>query len=202
LLREACAHAQKGVLVSTPKYETAQEELCGNALEKHRSVWAAKDFRRIGPVQVKTLGGDTLLAIFPRSTLPKLKFQRPRKREAGDLRLQLARKELLKLVQPDTQFILVDEEQMRGTLSYKGALPFLERDGQYWGAPEDDKTAIDELERLHESGAQLIVFIPSTFWWLQHYGQFAEYLRATYKCLRDDAQLIAFDLGGGDQAGQ
>src|SRR5438093_871633 len=45
LLREAVNKASKAVIVSTPKYETAQPDLCGNELERHRSLWSAKDFR-------------------------------------------------------------------------------------------------------------------------------------------------------------
>ena len=39
LLKEAFEHACKAVIVSTPKYETGQADLCGNELERHRSLW-------------------------------------------------------------------------------------------------------------------------------------------------------------------
>src|SRR6185503_6455462 len=46
VLREAVVKANKAVIVSTPKYETDQADLCGNELERHRSLWSAKDFRK------------------------------------------------------------------------------------------------------------------------------------------------------------
>ena len=50
------------------------------------------------------------------------------------------------------KFILVDEEQLRGDLGLDRAIPFLEKDGQWWGAPADDETALRELERLRQAG--------------------------------------------------
>jgi len=88
----------------------------------------------------------------------------------------------------------VDEEHMRGTLRHTRSLPFLERDGEYWGPPPDDATAIRELERLRESGAKTIVFIWTTFWWLKHYAQFERHLRRSYRCLRENEAVVAFDL--------
>src|SRR5438552_4459580 len=42
-LGDALDNCNKAVIVSTPKYETAQTNLCGNELERHRSLWSAKD---------------------------------------------------------------------------------------------------------------------------------------------------------------
>ena len=38
LLSDAFTKAGKAVIVSTPKFETAQEDLCGNELERHRTI--------------------------------------------------------------------------------------------------------------------------------------------------------------------
>src|SRR5687768_16646142 len=45
LLRRCVAKAKKAVVLSTPKHETLQEDLCGNELERHRSLWNANDFK-------------------------------------------------------------------------------------------------------------------------------------------------------------
>ena len=194
LLREALEHASKAVIVSTPKYETGQEDLCGNEFERHRSLWTAADFRRAGTARVKTVGNDTLLAVLPH---PGVKIdlamsQRPRHEEAS--KMQLARREIGKLIPPGEQFILADEEHIRASLHLENALPFLEKDGEYWGPPENDRMAIDELERMRKNGAGFILFISSTFWWLDYYKQFALHLRSCFECLRDDDCLIAFRL--------
>src|SRR6266704_4473654 len=40
-LRDAVEKSSKAVIVTTPKYETAQPDLCANELERHRSLWSA-----------------------------------------------------------------------------------------------------------------------------------------------------------------
>ena len=60
------------------------------------------------------------------------------------------------LIPPGDTFILVDHEVFRDELAIgRRAMPFLERDGEYWGPPPDDLTAIQELERLRRSGSEL-----------------------------------------------
>jgi hypothetical protein len=63
---------------------------------------------------------------------------------------------------------LVDQAEIADGLALddRNWWPFLERDGQDWGPPADDATAISELERLHDAGAQFIVFTSCGFWWL------------------------------------
>ena len=80
------------------------------------------------------------------------------------------------------------------THGLRAILPFLEKDGKYWGPPADDKTAIGELQRLRSSGAKYIAFVWSTFWWLDHYRQFAEHLRKHAACVAENADVIIFDL--------
>src|SRR5258706_8280538 len=47
LLRDSMEKAGKAVIVNTPKYETDQQDLCGNELDRHRSLWTANDFRKL-----------------------------------------------------------------------------------------------------------------------------------------------------------
>ena len=99
------------------------------------------------------------------------------------------------LVPPGCSFIMVDETQWADEVfAEHRPIPFLEKDGEYWGLPADDETAIRECERLRRAGAGFILFVPSTFWWLKHYAGFEHHLRSHYACVREDAQLIAFDL--------
>jgi hypothetical protein len=73
-------------------------------------------------------------------------------------------------------------------------IPFTEHNGQYWGQPADDDTAIREFNRLHQRGASAIVFLWHTFWWLDHYVGFSDYLRQKFSCVLQNDYLIAFDL--------
>src|SRR5205823_6557192 len=72
------------------------------------------------------------------------------------------------LVQPGDTLILVDADEwgIGRNLAGLHVLPFMERNGQYWGPPGDDATAIAELERLRQCGARFIVFAWPAFWWL------------------------------------
>ncbi len=96
------------------------------------------------------------------------------------------------VIPSDHNFILVDD----GELGFRkrNALPFLERDGCYWGRPEDDVTAISELDRMRRAGANFIVFVWGTFWWLDHYIEFHRYLRSRSRCLKSDDRIVVFDL--------
>jgi hypothetical protein len=116
--------------------------------------------------------------------------------EAAQQRRRVRRvaRQILHLTAPENRFIVVDEEQLRGELALPGAVPFLEKDGQWWGAPEDDDAALRELERLRQSGATHIVFLWPSFWWLEHYAEFACYLRSEHRCVREDDSLVVFAL--------
>lgn len=92
-------------------------------------------------------------------------------------------------------FILVDHEVFRAEVAHgRRAIPFLERDGQYWGPPPDDITAIRELERLRRSGANFIVFGWPAFWWLDYYTELHRYLRSEFRCVLENDRLVVFDL--------
>jgi O-methyltransferase len=99
------------------------------------------------------------------------------------------------LVPPTDAVIIVGKEELAGEVAGgRRAIPFLERDGQYWGPPPDDETAIRELERLRQGGAGHIVFAWPAFWWLDHYAGFHRHLRATYRCALENDRLVAFEL--------
>jgi hypothetical protein len=195
LLRQAIAHAHKAVIVTTPKYETDQGDLCGNELERHRSLWREKDFNQFTGAVVKTIDRATLLAaiIMPGVTPPT--FTPPMPPKAADARrLRQAVDYLTHLIPVEQPFILVDEEQIRSELPHRNALPFLEKGGEYWGPPEDDGTAIAEFERMRESGAAFIGFIWSCFWWLEYYPAFYQHLRDRFSCAIENEEIVIFDL--------
>jgi hypothetical protein len=93
---------------------------------------------------------------------------------------------------PGHRFILVDDGELG--VGDRRALPFLERDGRYWGPPSDDATAIRELERMRRSGADFIVFIRTSFWWLDHYAGLNRHLRSLFRCEAQTDRQIIFDL--------
>jgi glycosyltransferase involved in cell wall biosynthesis len=100
------------------------------------------------------------------------------------------------VVPSQNSFILVDENQWETGefIAGRRRIPFLERDGQYWGPPADDETAIREFERLRQAGASFMVFAWPAFWWLDYYSGLHEYLQARYRRILKNDRLIAFDL--------
>jgi colanic acid/amylovoran biosynthesis protein len=103
--------------------------------------------------------------------------------------------EIDQLLPPGCTFILVDEAQLPANyFAGRQPIPFLEKDGQYWGTPEDDETAIRECERLRKAGAGFIVFAPPAFWWLDYYGDFHLHLQSHYRCLLRNESFVIFDL--------
>ena len=93
--------------------------------------------------------------------------------------MQIALQEVAAVIPPGATLILVDEERWGGGQALRGrrTLPFLERDGRYWGLPPDSETAIRELERLRSLGAQYLVFMRPSFWWLDYYVDFRDHVR-------------------------
>ncbi|MEP0982489.1 glycosyltransferase family A protein [Leptolyngbya sp. FACHB-17] len=93
-------------------------------------------------------------------------------------------------------YILVDMDELghHQLLEHRQALPFLEKDGIYWGPPPDDETAIRELERMRQEGASAIVFGWTAFWWLDYYAAFSLYLRDNFRCVLKNERLIVFNL--------
>ena len=109
-------------------------------------------------------------------------------------RLYRAVREIADLVQAGQSLIVVDED-LRGAIGNdREAIPFLERDGQYWGPPADDDTAIRELERLRQPGVSFIVFAWPAFWWLDHYADFRRYLESRFVCTLRNERMVVFDL--------
>lgn len=195
LLRDAFKKANKAVIVTTPKFETGQADLCDNELERHRSLWSAADFRRFDHATVKIIDRATLLAVLvkPGVSVPVCAPPKPLT-QANLRRLQKCRDALLRHIPLAEPFILVDEEQMRSDLPHKRAIPFLEKNGRYWGPPADDATAIRELERLRRGGARYIAFTWPAFWWTEHYGEFYRHLCEKFRIVLKDERILLFDL--------
>ena len=103
--------------------------------------------------------------------------------------------EIASLASPEEAVILVDQGAFGNLLTgSRRVIPFLKRDEKYPGAPPDDASAIQELERLRRAGAACIVFAWPTFWWLTYYDGFNHYLRSKFRCIRHNERLVAFDM--------
>jgi len=124
---------------------------------------------------------------------------RSRRADPGWQRVYEVTQEIAKLVPPHDAFILVDEGRLDAAplVAPRRCIPFLEKDGHYWGKPADDEAAIREVMRLRLSGANFLIFVSSTFWWLEYYPRLKRYLDSNFRCALEDDRLLAFDLHTG-----
>ncbi len=88
----------------------------------------------------------------------------------------------------------LDEGGFGRTIAGRARLPFLEREGQYFGPPIDDTHAISELTRLRAAGATHFALLWPAFWFFDAYPIFAQHLRQSHRCLLENAGAIVFDL--------
>ncbi len=103
--------------------------------------------------------------------------------------------EIATLIPAGETLILVDQAEWDAEmLSDHVVLPFLEKNGQYWGPPADDEIAIRELGRQRQAGAHFIVFTYPAFWWLDYYKELHRHLRSNYRCLLENDRLVVFEL--------
>ena len=118
-------------------------------------------------------------------------------------RVELVKQQIAKLIPPGNSFILVDNEQLGidNVVGDRRRIPFLEKDGMYWGPPPDDVTAVKEFERLWQLGATYMALAWPAFWWLDQYPKLRRYLTTKFRCISQDSQLVVFDLGtdGGER---
>ena len=124
------------------------------------------------------------------------------KRNSWHHRVHQAVQNIIALLAAGDSFILVDEEQWQAgdCIANRRRIPFLERDGQYWGKPQDAAQAIREIRRLRQSGASLMAFAWPAFWWLSYYSEMRQYLFDQFRCVHKSDSLVLFDLRTGGSA--
>jgi glycosyltransferase involved in cell wall biosynthesis len=105
--------------------------------------------------------------------------------------------EQLDLVLPARErFVLIDDGQLGLGNDFEGrpVLPFLQRDGLYWGPPASSEEAIQNLEALRSAVVHKLVIAWPSFWWLDQYGRFDAHLREMCRCVFACPHGKVFDL--------
>jgi len=110
-------------------------------------------------------------------------------------RIPLAVEDIAMIVPHGETFVLVDEDVLdRALLNRWRPVPFVEKDGAYWGPPPDDAIALSEFERLRNAGANFAVIAWPAFWWLEHYRNFAAHLESRFARVWRTERVAIFDL--------
>jgi hypothetical protein len=111
--------------------------------------------------------------------------------------LQESARDIAAVVPASAAFLLADQNEWGTSRDFSGRtrVHFLEHNGEYWGAPADDASAIRELDRMRsDAGADFLVLARPAFWWLDHYAGFAAYLRSHFHSPLANDRVIVFDL--------
>ena len=107
----------------------------------------------------------------------------------------LAAEEVSALIPAGETLIVIGQDELSQSIAGGHRVrPFLERDGEDYGPPENDAAAVRELNRIRRSATQFLVFAWPAFWWLGHYAEFHRYLRERFRCVPENDRLVIFDL--------
>jgi FkbM family methyltransferase len=105
------------------------------------------------------------------------------------------RQELRFAIPAGARFVLIDD----GTLGIdqiggRPAIPFLERDGEYYGSPEHGAQAVAELRSQVARGVRHVALAWQSFWWLKEYPELAQELSASWRRIADSDAAVVFEL--------
>lgn len=146
----------------------------------------------------RAMGRDLAMAV---GHLPVVGPSWTRWREASKSRdyerdVRRVRAKIERLIPDGDAFVLVDHAKLGiERCGNRAVLPFLERDGRYWGPPPSDAIAMEELERMRrQRRARFLVFGWPAHWWLDYYTDFRRYLEANFPCLLKSDRLVVFDM--------
>ena len=205
----------KVIFVKYP-VQIIQDDWQGHPSEAHVSVWSEPDFGGFDhlfvesdPIHMAVIRGYRNRAVewLPRRFVQAFGYescaayyneQPARWRRAASpivLRRQRGDEQLASLIAPGEKVILIDEEKsgLLADASHR-RIPFLERDGTYYGMPLDDAEALAELARQRAVGARWVVITEDSFWVRDFYPSLMAELHTKYRCMLDTEGLLVFQL--------
>lgn len=103
--------------------------------------------------------------------------------------------ELKKITPRDALIVAADDGNP--TLFYyaeRKGWHFPEKDGMWQGAPRDSGQAIVDLEQLRTRGASYFVFPQDSFWWLNYYTDFGQYLNGSAALIKATSDFKIYQL--------
>ncbi len=99
------------------------------------------------------------------------------------------------VTRPGETIVLADEDQFGELyLPARDVRPFIERLGTYFGPPQDDAQAIEEIQRMIREGAVHFAVGWPAFWWLKYYNEFATYLENNHFTILKNDRVTMYRL--------
>jgi glycosyltransferase involved in cell wall biosynthesis len=107
-------------------------------------------------------------------------------------RTLLLERELQRAVPFGKRCVLIDEGNFVSTaLPGRVVIPFTAREGVYWGPPDSDETAVQELEAAVIAGVEYVAIAWPAHWWLTHFASLRTYLEQRFReVLRNDRVIV------------
>ena len=116
-------------------------------------------------------------------------------REEEQRKLQQTLYDITSNTEPESRIVLVDGNCLGvDTLPDRVVIPCMERDGAYYGCPDNGELADQEIDRLYNRGADYVAIAWTPFWWLDFYEELNEHLRRSFPCVFQSERLVLFDL--------
>lgn len=102
--------------------------------------------------------------------------------------------EVAAAVPAGSPFVLIDNDELGITeIAGRRAVPFVERDGEYYGLPENGDEAVAELVRQTQRGVRHVAIAWSAFWWLEEYPELARWLESDWRRITATDAAIVFE---------
>ena len=110
--------------------------------------------------------------------------------------VHMVEEQLTAVTSRDAVVIVADLEEggFGKEIAGRARLPFVEKQGQYFGPPADDAHAIAELARLRAAGATHFALLWPAFWFFDTYPLFEQHLRRVHRCVLENASAVVFEL--------
>jgi len=118
--------------------------------------------------------------------------------QSWNYRVENVLEEIKRTVPKNETILFVDNDWLENSNNvFPGnrCLPFLEKNGEAWGPPPDDKVAILELKRMREEiQAGFIAIAWPSFWWFDVYPDFIQYLRENFESVLENEDVVIYNL--------
>ena len=107
-----------------------------------------------------------------------------------------AQRDITRVIPEGVTFVLADHNEFAEVDWENGrlAVPFTEREGQYWGPPSDSAKALGELERQRRGSASFFVVAWPAFWLLQHFEEFNRVIRSKFQIILENDRVVVFQM--------